>query len=207
MTLAASHAGDFMKALATAPFLAASGGDAYLVAAIVLGGIAFLLLGLELLLPTSGMLALLCGASAIASVVAMFMWSTTAGLVLLLSYTIAAPFLLLVLLKLWSKSPIVRRWSLQDADSKEIRDDGVPRDADPDADASGAELIRFRRLQSLARLVGQRGVTETPLRPAGFITLDGRRVDAVAESGLIEAGTPVRVVAVIDGTLKVRAEG
>ncbi|MDZ4830600.1 MAG: NfeD family protein [Phycisphaerae bacterium] len=179
--------------------------DAYLIAAIVLGGIALLLLGLELVIPTGGLLGLLCGISAVASIVAMFMWSITAGLLLLMAYAIGAPFLLLFLLKLWASSPLVRRYALNDGPSRDAGVAPVVADSDPDAD-DDVDLARMRRLHSLAQLVGRRGVAETPLRPVGFIALDGRRIDAVAESGLIEAGTPVRVVAVLDGTLKVRAE-
>lgn len=43
-------------------------------------------------------------------------------------------------------------------------------------------------------LSGVRGEALTPLRPAGTARLDGRRVDVVAESGFIDAGTEVIVV-------------
>jgi membrane-bound serine protease (ClpP class) len=45
-----------------------------------------------------------------------------------------------------------------------------------------------------ADLVGAEGVTLTALRPSGSARLNGERVDVVADSGWIEAGTPVRVV-------------
>src|SRR4029453_6199015 len=134
-----------------------------------------------------GMLALLCGGCAIASVVAMFMWSTAGGMFLLLGYTIAAPFLIYFMLKLWAKSPIVRRYALNDGPSKVVTAESVVEGADPDSEGVPSELARFRRMQALNAMVGRRGVTETPLRPAGFITLDGKRVDAAAESGLIDA--------------------
>jgi membrane-bound ClpP family serine protease len=55
--------------------------------------------------------------------------------------------------------------------------------------------------------VGLDAVAETDLRPAGFIRLDGRRLDAVAESGLIESGTAVRIVSAAEGLLRVRPSG
>lgn len=180
--------------------------DAYVVASIVLGGVGVLFLALELLIPTSGMLALLCGTCFIASVVSMFMWSTTAGLILLFSYTIAAPFVFLLLLKLWSKSPIVRRYTLNESSARVVTADTGVDGLDPDLEGGASELARFRRQQSMAKAIGTTGVTETPLRPAGFVMIDGQRVDAIAESGYIERGTAVRVVAVVDGALKVRAE-
>ena len=47
---------------------------------------------------------------------------------------------------------------------------------------------------SLASLKGAEGVADTQLRPAGFATIGGRRVDVVTRGDEIPAGTPVRVV-------------
>lgn len=46
------------------------------------------------------------------------------------------------------------------------------------------------------RWLGRSGVTLTPLRPAGLITIDGQRIDVVSEGELIESGQPIRVVRV-----------
>jgi membrane-bound serine protease (ClpP class) len=54
-------------------------------------------------------------------------------------------------------------------------------------------------------LVGQTGVAATALRPSGTATLEGKRVDVVAESGFIERGTPVKVIAVEGLRVVVRA--
>lgn len=43
-------------------------------------------------------------------------------------------------------------------------------------------------------LVGQTGMTETPLAPSGFVIIDGVRHEALSESGLIVKDVPVRVV-------------
>jgi membrane-bound serine protease (ClpP class) len=43
-------------------------------------------------------------------------------------------------------------------------------------------------------LLGEEGVVEAQLRPAGVARLAGRRVDVVSRGSLIEAGTRVRVV-------------
>jgi membrane-bound serine protease (ClpP class) len=50
-----------------------------------------------------------------------------------------------------------------------------------------------------ATLVGKHGVAQSLLRPAGMATLDGKRLDVVAESGMIESGSAIQVVAV-EGT-------
>ena len=62
---------------------------------------------------------------------------------------------------------------------------------------------RAQRAKETA-LVGQHGVAQTPLRPAGMALIDGKRLDVVAESGMIESGTTVRVVAVRENRIIVR---
>jgi len=53
-------------------------------------------------------------------------------------------------------------------------------------------------------LVGRAGTATTRLAPAGKARIDGRIVD-VASDGFVEAGTPVRVVAVRGGRVIVSA--
>ena len=48
-------------------------------------------------------------------------------------------------------------------------------------------------------LVGREGVAQTLLRPSGTALLDGKRLDVVAESDMIERGSAIKVVA-IEGT-------
>lgn len=48
----------------------------------------------------------------------------------------------------------------------------------------------------LRALIGKDGVAETVLRPGGIARIDGQRVDVVTRGELLEAGTPVRVLAV-----------
>jgi membrane-bound ClpP family serine protease len=188
---------------------ATTNNDAYLVAAIVLGIIGLAILVIELFVPSGGLLAILCAVAFISSVVAMFMWSTFAGTLLLFLYVFSAPFAILLFLKLWSKSPIVRKYTLRDGPNVKVvsmpnRSDVDP--TDPEAEQAATDDDRRRRLSAMQELVGQKGIVETPLRPIGFVRIGDRRLDASAESGLIEPGTPVRVIAVLDGTLKVRPD-
>jgi len=53
-------------------------------------------------------------------------------------------------------------------------------------------------------LVGTTGRAHTVLRPSGTAMFDGKRLDVIAESGIIEAGSPIKVVAVRDNQLVVR---
>ncbi len=52
--------------------------------------------------------------------------------------------------------------------------------------------------------LGHEGVAQTILRPTGIALLDGQRLDVTAETGLIERGSSIRVVAVTDNRLIVR---
>ena len=56
-------------------------------------------------------------------------------------------------------------------------------------------------------LLGQEGVAQSDLRPSGVATINDRRMDVVAEGGLIEAGTEIKVVEVTGLRVVVRALG
>ena len=64
-----------------------------------------------------------------------------------------------------------------------------------DASAEGPDL---------GRLVGLRGRALTTLRPSGMVDFEGRRLDGVAEEGLIPPGSPILAVQVRSGRLIVR---
>ncbi len=48
-------------------------------------------------------------------------------------------------------------------------------------------------------LLGHQGIAHTVLRPSGTAIIEGNRLDVVAESGMIEKGSAITVVA-IEGT-------
>jgi membrane-bound serine protease (ClpP class) len=52
--------------------------------------------------------------------------------------------------------------------------------------------------------IGREGVAQTVLRPAGMALIDGQRLDVEAESGMIESGSPIRIVAVQKNRLVVK---
>ena len=55
-------------------------------------------------------------------------------------------------------------------------------------------------------LVGLEGVTATMLRPGGFATIGGRRIDVVTAGEMIEVGVPVEVIEVEGYRVQVRAK-
>jgi len=62
------------------------------------------------------------------------------------------------------------------------------------------------RDESLHRLIGRRGRAMTPLRPAGSVDFDGRRLDGISEGQYIDGGTLVSAVRVRGRFLVVRAD-
>jgi membrane-bound serine protease (ClpP class) len=55
--------------------------------------------------------------------------------------------------------------------------------------------------------IGREGVAQTILRPAGVAMIGGKRLDVVAESDVIESGSPIRIVAVNENRLVVKKLG
>ena len=163
---------------------ASQGGDGWIIGGFVLLGAALVVGFAELFVPTAGRLALVTGACAVGSVVCFFMHGATWGFAALLAYAAGAPVLVMVGLKVWTRSPLARRMAL--GEGSEIRGD-LP--AAPVATA------------------GEAGVAETPLRPVGFVRIGERRVEATAEFGMIDAGTRVTVVEASAAGVRVRAHG
>jgi len=58
--------------------------------------------------------------------------------------------------------------------------------------------------EQFKNLVGKTGVAQSDLRPAGVALVEGRRVDVVAEGAMIDAGSRIKVVAVQGNRVVVR---
>ena len=90
--------------------------------------LALVLFAVELFIPSGGMLGILCGLAAIASVISFFMYSPAMGGFALLVYLIATPFLLVYGVKLWSRTPIGRRLILggtEELDGRGLDEDEI----------------------------------------------------------------------------------
>jgi membrane-bound serine protease (ClpP class) len=63
-----------------------------------------------------------------------------------------------------------------------------------------------KRAQSprMSDWIGREGVAQTVLRPSGMALIDGTRLDVVAESGMIESGSHIKIVAVNENRLVVK---
>lgn len=158
---------------------APAGIDGYVVAGCVLFGLAAVLFLLEFVVPSAGALAVLCTLAVAGGVVAFFAHSALWGFASLALALGGAPFAIGYGLRLWSGTPLARRAVL-----------GTELQSAPDA------LPRPRP--------GSTGVARTPMRPVGRVEIDGATHEAIADGGFIEAGQPIEVLRVEDGSLRVR---
>jgi len=175
---------------------AAENSDVFFLWGCLLLAAAIVLLVIELFVPSGGLLGILCAVCAIGSVVAFYRYDSTWGLIMGIAYVVLAPILIVFLFKVWINSPIARTMILGGRDESaaaEGEDEGI-----------AAERRRLEKLELLRALIGVEGVTETALRPVGTVRINGQRIDALAESGIIESGVPVIVTDVYDNQVKVR---
>lgn len=189
--LGATAAGPVSSAAATTP------NNALVIASLALTAAAALFFMLEIFVPSGGLLALLCGACSIASVVVMFVYDGALGVLMLIGYIVVVPFAFYWGVRLWERSPLGRKLIL---------------DADEDftsatESATRSEVDRRDRVSSIKDLIGRTGVTDSQLRPVGFVRIDGQRLDAIAEGDVIETGASIVVVDAYDNQLKVRPVG
>ncbi len=151
-------------------------------------GLGVILVLVDLLLPTGGMLIVLASLSAIGGIVCLFRYDTTWGLVGTLGVLVLAPALVVFGVKVWPHTPVGRRVF------------GV---------VSEEELAKQREQEESARkalhaLVGEEGVVLTDLRPVGVVEVRGTRYDALSELGFVRAGTRVKVTVAEHNQVKVR---
>ena len=67
------------------------------------------------------------------------------------------------------------------------------------------EIDGTQEYEQYKELLDKTGTAETDLRPSGKARLDGRKRDVLAETGMIERGTNVKVVKVEGSRVIVRA--
>ncbi len=171
----------------------AAANDAYFLWGCLLFGAAVVLLFIELFVPSGGLLGILCGVAAISSIVAFFKYDTSWGIGVSLAYVILTPITLVFVFKLWLNSPVGKAMVL-----------GENVTAGDEESVARSEQDRRERLAELQQLIGAEGVTETALRPVGTVRINGQRTDGMAETGVIEANTPVVVTDIYDNQIKVR---
>lgn len=163
----------------------------YLIWGVGLLAAALMLIVIEALLPTAGMVALLGVAVAIAGIICLFNVSVVWGIVGIVSFIGLGGACFLFALNIMPNTRFGRRM-LHGDDAPLFEDsESLP----PPPDPSG----------ELEHLIGQQGTVITDLRPVGVIRIGETRYQGISEVGFLRAGSLIRVTA-IDGTqIKVRS--
>jgi len=156
---------------------------------IALLGASLLLLIAEAFIPSGGLIAVLSAGCAIAGVVVLFNHSAAWGWTGLASVIVLGPVAFFGALSLLPETPFGQR--LIGAETEEEK-------------ALRLEQERAEA-EAIASLVGAEGTTLTACRPVGEAQIEGERYEVQAEGGILEAGTPVRVVSANRRSIRVRA--
>lgn len=152
--------------------------------ALVLFCIAIVLAFVDLFVPSGGMLLLLSAIAALACILFGFRSGNSMGMAMLTLVAASIPTFVYTAIKIWPHTPIGRRIILGPPESK------AAGQSEPDL---------------LNSMIGSVLHAEYSLMPSGQISIGHRRFNAVAESGLIEAGQNVEVIGVKERNLVVRA--
>ena len=145
---------------------------------LLLAGIGFI--GLEIFVPSGGVLGILAALAVIASIVVAFAGpggGVGVGLTMLTTTAVVIPLVIAAVIRWWPYTPIGRMIVLHRPESEE---DVLP------------HTEEYERLKSL---IGRRGVARTKMYPSGAVLIDGEPYDAVSEGMAIEPGQPIRVIA------------
>lgn len=154
--------------------------------------IAVVIFFIEIFVPSGGLLALLGGLAIIASLIAFFVHDVNTGLIASAIYIVFGPVIAWIAFKIWAASPLATRMILGEVEE------------DVEIAKQESDAQRQERLHELQALIGKQGETVTQLRPVGVVRIDGSRIDAMAETGVIGANVRIEVVQVYDNQIKVR---
>lgn len=143
-------------------------------AAMLIAG-AILLFFIELFVPSAGLFGVMAATALVGGIVMLFYHDSTLGLIGTTASLVAVPCLIGIGFKILPNTPVFRRLTLS----------ARPHTVAPTAGVQGEDL------KGIA--IGDLGTALTELRPVGTCRIKGKRIDCLAEHGIIKAGTAVRV--------------
>jgi membrane-bound serine protease (ClpP class) len=158
----------------------------YLVLAYLLIVVGFVLMAAELFIPSFGILTVLSIAAIGGGIFMVFYYGdATLGVLTLVGVFIALPTLGSVVLHIWPRTALGRRFVL----------------AAPGEEETLASTAINKELEQLR---GRLGRALSPLRPSGVVDFDGQHVDCLTEGMMVEEGEWVRCLDVRAGRVLVR---
>ncbi len=146
----------------------------YIAILLVLG---ILLVFLETILPSGGILGVLATIVLLGAVILGFVYGGSTGWIILLIIFICVPVLVLLGLKLLPKIPFGRRMILMEHHEEFDEARGKPGISDDD----------------FGHLKDKSGITVTELRPSGIAEIDGKRYSVVSQGEMINVAVEIIV--------------
>jgi membrane-bound serine protease (ClpP class) len=150
---------------------------------LVAAGLAIFLL--ETVIPSFGLLAVMGTAALVGAVALSFTISSVLGIAMIVILLVGVPLYLIGVFRVLPNTFIGRKLFL--AKMPELKATGTP------------------QAQHYESLVGQTGQAESALRPVGIVRIQGQRLPALAESGVIDKDATVKVIATDGMNLVVKA--
>ena len=141
---------------------------------VVLVVVAMVLIVAEICTPTFGILAVAAVGAVAWAIFLVFTIDRTAGMVALVAAVVLLPVYTVAAIRILPRTSLGRKIGLSRRTTPAGA--GTPEAAD------------------LGRFIGRMTTADTPLRPSGFVRIDGRRVVAEAEAGMIARGEKVKVI-------------
>ena len=129
---------------------------------------------LEFIIPSAGLLAIIAIASLGYSIMLAFQLSDRIGIYFVIADLFLIPICIMIGSKLLAKSPLTLRKTLDKKDGVVSQD------------------------MELVKLIGKQGIVVNTLRPAGRAEIDGQSIDVVSTGEYIEKGEEV-IVSEVDG--------
>lgn len=152
--------------------------------AVLLLAMSLALLFVEVFVPSGGVLGVLCFGTLLASIIVAFMGGPYVGIGVLSVAFVVFPIAIAAAIRWWPDTPIGRLIMIERPRADEI----LPDDA------------QF----ALSTLVGRFGAAQSPMLPSGLVRIEGRTYDSTCDTGAVETGEVVKVIAVRGRRLIVR---
>ncbi|MEM9943113.1 MAG: NfeD family protein [Planctomycetota bacterium] len=147
----------------------------YIALLLFLGGL--VVIGLELFLPSAGILGITAATLIVSAIVVGFSDSLASGAMMMLLTLVSVPLLLAFLVKVWPHTPLGRRILLKDLTTEDV----MPKSS-------------HYEKRSDDSLIGRIGKAKTKMLPSGIVVIDGEKFDAVSQGFAIEPGDAVKVI-------------
>ncbi|MFM2093761.1 MAG: hypothetical protein RIS70_885, partial [Planctomycetota bacterium] len=154
---------------------------------LILLGIGLLIIGIEMFVPSGGLLGILSGLCILGAIIVGFTASLKFGLLMLIMVSVLLPVVFVLAVRYWPSTPIGRLIMIRPPTSDEVL---------PDAEAR----------RNLQRLIGKWGIAKCQMLPGGVVTVEGRSYDAITDGTPVDPGQKVQVIAVRMNRLEVRLD-